>query len=176
MPSGELVFDTTCPLYLTAAGHEHLLAERYGGRCYLPDEARAEIERGEAEHNYNCRRLLTASWWRPLAIREPEDQALFFELLQRWGKLERNRGEAASIVLARRLGATAVIDDSQARRAAQTLGVPITGTVGILARLTVEGRLDELSAWAIHQGIVQLGFRSPLHSDKDLRALVARLS
>lgn len=124
MQSDEVVCHTTHPLYFAIVGYEHLVEQRYGGRCYLPDEVRAESVRGEAEHGHNCAHLLRASWWKPLAITEPEDQALFFRLLLRWGKLERNQGEAAAIVLARRRGCVAVVDDLQARRAAQRLGIP----------------------------------------------------
>lgn len=173
VPANEVVFDTTCPLYFTATGHDHLLAERYAGRSYLPDEVRREIERGESTHDYNCTRLLAASWWRALAITEPEDQELFFRLLRRWGKVERNRGEAAAIVLARRLGCTAVVDDRQGRNAARDLGVPFIGTVGILARITAEGRLGENDGWAVHQDMVALGFRSPLRTEVEFRDLVA---
>ena len=49
MPTGEVVFDTTCPLYFAATGHGDILGEWYAGWCYLPEEVRAEIERGEAE-------------------------------------------------------------------------------------------------------------------------------
>lgn len=175
MPQGEVVFDTTCVFYMTVTGHEDLLAERYGGRCYLPDEVCAEIRRGEVEFGYDCRGLLEASWWRPLAVAEPEDQRLFFEILRRWGKQERNHGEAAAIVLARSLGCTAVLDDLNARKAAQHLGVPITGTVGILARIAAEGRLSQVEAWAIHEEMVRLGFRSLVRTYEEFSQIVAAL-
>lgn len=175
MRSDEVVFDTTCPLYFTATGHLHLLEQRYAGRCYLPDEVRTEIERGEAAHAHNCEPLLRASWWKPFAIEEPEDQQLFLQILQTWGRTERNRGEAATIVVARRLGAVAVVDDLQGRRAAQRHGVPVTGTVGILARMAVEGQVSLADGWAIHTEMVHLGFRSPLHSEADFQSLVKRV-
>jgi predicted nucleic acid-binding protein len=176
MPVGEIVFDTTCVLYMAATGHDDLLAERYAGRSYLPDEARREIEDGEAEHGHNCARVLRASWWKPLAIAEPEDQALFFELLQRWGRIERNRGEAAAIVLARRLSCLAVVDDRRGRRAAEQLAVPITGTIGILARLAADGRLRVVEGWHMVQEMVAIGFRSPLADETQFAALVRRVA
>lgn len=175
MRSDEVVFDTTCPLYFTAAGHLELLEWRYAGHCYLPDEVRVEIERGEDEHGHNCAPLLRASWWKPVAIEEPEDHALFLQLLQAWGKTERNRGEAAAIVLARRLGAVAIVDDLQGRRAAQRHGVPITGTIGILARLVAEGQLNPHDGWMFHTDMVQLGFRSPLRSEADFQVLLSQV-
>lgn len=175
MAQSEVIFDTTCPLYFTVTGHEGLLAERYAGCCYLPEEVINEIQVGEAAHGYNCERLLRGSWWRPLAITELEDQRLFLETLQRWGSEERNRGEAAALVLARRRGSVAVVDDLQARRAAQSMGVSIIGTVGILARIVAEGRLDDAAGWGVHREMVDAGFRSPLRSASDFGQLVERL-
>ncbi len=174
MPAGEIIFDTSCLLHLTAVGHENLLEERYGGRCYIPDEVETEIKRGEVDHRFKCARLLQASWWKPLSITDPDDQALFFDLLRRWGKPDRNRGEAAAIVLAKRRRCTAVLDDSQGRRAAEILGIPKIGTVGILTLIAVDGRLDEESCWAIHEAMVQNGFRSPLRTEQEFRYLVAK--
>ena len=131
MPSGESVFDTTCVLYFALTRHDDLLEEQYVGRCYLPNEVVVEIERGKAEHGYNCSGLLKASWWQLLAITEPTDQALFFKLLNRWGKSDRNHGEAAALVLAKQLGCIAVVGDLQGRKVAKELGEQIIGTIGI---------------------------------------------
>lgn len=175
VPRREVVFDTTCLAYLTLTGHDDLLAERYGGRSYIPDEVRAELERGERELGLDYSRLLQATWWKPLAIVEPEDLALFFVLLRRWGREDRNHGEAAAIVLARRHGCVAIIDDAQGRKAAQAEGVPFVGTIGILARLAAEERLSVGEAWRIHTEMVAAGFRSPLRTADELYRLVERL-
>jgi predicted nucleic acid-binding protein len=175
VPAGPVVFDTICPLYFTIPGHDDLLAERYGGHCYLPDEVRTEIERGEVGHGNNCARLLTATWWKPLAITDPGDQALFYRLLTLWGKAERNHGEAAAIVLSKRLRCTAIIDHPQGRQAAKELGIPIVGTVGVLARITAEGHLDHSTAWTIHQDMVAYGYRSPIRDGETFRQFVEGL-
>lgn len=70
---------------------------------------------------------------------------------------------------------TAVVDDLQGRQAAMRLGVPITGTIGILARITAEGRLSVTTGWTIHQEMVGLGFRSPLRLEAQFQELVARV-
>jgi predicted nucleic acid-binding protein len=152
------------------------LEMRYAGRCYLPDEVRIEIERGEAAHGHNCEPLLRAAWWKPGAIEQPEDHALFFQLLQAWGRTERNRGEAAAIVVARRLGAVAVVDDLQGRRAAQRHGIPVIGTVAILARMIAERQMSLAEGWVIHTDMVRLGFRSPIRSQTDFELLVNRIA
>lgn len=174
-PDGELVFDTTCGLHFAAAGHDHLLEERYVDRSYFSNEAVAEIERGEAAHGHNCARLLRATWWRELRITEPDDIALFNELLGRWGRADRNRGEAAAHVLARRLDCWAIVDDRQGRAAAKEFGVRHTGTIGLLAHIVVDGRLTLGEGWAVHEDFVALGFRSMLKTEADFTAIIGRL-
>lgn len=175
MPKGVIVFDATSVLYLTLIGQEHLLAERYGGRSYLPDEVITELKQGEKLHNYNCARLLSATWWRPLAITEPEDERMFFDLVELWGKKDRNRGEAAALTLARRMNSYAVIDDAQARSTAKRFGIRIIGTVGILANMVGDGILEKSEGWAILEDLVSVGFRSPLKNEADFRRLVDSL-
>lgn len=175
LPTGDLVFDTTCGLYLAATGHDYLLAERYGGRAYFSNEAIKEMRRGEISHGHNCASLLRADWWRELSIHEVEDLILFNGLLSRWGAVDRNRGEAAAIVLARRMNCTAIVDDRQGRNAAAGLGVRYTGTVGILACIAADGRLTVAGAWQIHQDIVNLGFRSPMHSIETFALMVQKV-
>lgn len=55
-----------------------------------------------------------------------------------WGL---GRGESAVLALAARSGATAIIDDRDARRAANALGVPLLGTLGVILRARAEHRI-----------------------------------
>lgn len=80
MPADDVVFDTTCLLYMAATGHDDLLEQRYRGRAYVPTEVVAELERGEAAHGFNCGRFLAAAWWTPVPIDDPADHAEFFSL------------------------------------------------------------------------------------------------
>ncbi|MDQ3700763.1 MAG: hypothetical protein M3442_07580 [Chloroflexota bacterium] len=170
-----IVFDTSCLAYFSDTGSAGLLLERYGGRAIVPVEVEAEFRRGmEVRGREDRRALLEARWWRSHRIELIEDLALFDQLIRRWGKLERNRGEAAALVAARRLGGVAVVDDRQARIAATDLGIPKTGTVGILVRLAVEGRLTIGEAAELHRRMVQLGFRSPVATASLFTALVER--
>jgi predicted nucleic acid-binding protein len=53
-----------------------------------------------------------------------------------------DQGEAEAIALAVELpAALLLIDESEGRRAARDLGISLTGTIGILLRAKVEGRL-----------------------------------
>ena len=62
-------------------------------------------------------------------------------------------GEAEAITLAFEKGVRIILDDRKAREAAQRLGIPVTGTVGLLLKAKQEGILsavrpvlDELDA------------------------------
>jgi predicted nucleic acid-binding protein len=53
-----------------------------------------------------------------------------------------DRGEAAAIPLAERLGATLLVDDSAARMIAMERGLQVLGTLGVLLRGKREGHVD----------------------------------
>ncbi|HET9136843.1 MAG TPA: DUF3368 domain-containing protein [Candidatus Kapabacteria bacterium] len=51
-----------------------------------------------------------------------------------------DQGEASAIALALELyGSVVILDDDKARKVARSLGVEITGTMGILLRVKIEG-------------------------------------
>lgn len=53
--------------------------------------------------------------------------------------LNLDRGEAEAIICAQELGALLLIDDRDGRNAASELGIPITGTIGILLMAAEDG-------------------------------------
>jgi uncharacterized protein len=59
-----------------------------------------------------------------------------------WGL---GRGESAVLCLAAQHGATAVLDDRDARRAAKTMGLDVLGTLGVVLRARAEGRIESAS-------------------------------
>lgn len=56
---------------------------------------------------------------------------------------------------------TCVLDDGRARRAAEKLGLPLTGTLGLLQRLQQRGKISETERKGIISKLKQAGFRLP---------------
>jgi predicted nucleic acid-binding protein len=74
-------------------------------------------------------------------------------------------GEKHALAAAIRHDATIATDDLAAREVADALGIPLTGSVGLLIRLVQRGTIDEDEADEIHQRWVDEGnFRSPVDS------------
>lgn len=80
------------------------------------------------------------------------------------------RGESAVLTLARQRGATAIIDDRDARRAASSLGVALLGTLGVVLRARAEKRIQE--AAPVLKELRKIG----LHLDETLIALALERS
>jgi predicted nucleic acid-binding protein len=59
-------------------------------------------------------------------------------------------------------------DDRDARRYAQRLGIPFSGTVGILVLLMKEGHLTLDQADLLLQTMIRTGYYSPVGSLKDI--------
>ena len=80
------------------------------------------------------------------------------------------RGEAAVIEWARRSAThTALLDDRAARRAAIAIGIPVCGTLGLLARATRLGLIDSFLSATVALADVGFYFDSRLISEIDRR-------
>lgn len=146
-----------------------LLQERYAGRAAWALEVRAEIEQGLASVP-ELQALLDANWLgEPIRSSDPADLREIERV--RWAlggtasQPLRHRGEAATIVVARRTRGVAVLDDRDARRHATAIGVPIVGTIGILQGCVRDGALTGDEAWALLQSMIARGFRAPASVD-----------
>lgn len=77
-------------------------------------------------------------------------------------------GESACLVIAKSRGLRLATDDWDARRVAQRLGIPITGTIGILAILVKDEKLTIAEADGLLARMIAVGFHSPVASIKDV--------
>jgi len=112
-----IVTDSTCLIGLKRIGHLDLLPALFEP-IMIPPEVGREFG-------------ITLAW---LRIEVPSDAAMAATL-----KLLVDNGEAEAIALASERKVRIVLDDRQARLVAKNLGIPIIGTVGVLAKAKQAG-------------------------------------
>ena len=127
------VFDAGPIIYLDALGYLDVLKEPY--RVMIPDAVVRELQRRRGAPGGG----VSALWW--IERRSPTvgDVRLVAS-----GPPAVDPGEREAIALARGTGATVVLDDRRGRRRARILGVPLTGTLGVLLGLHRAGRARRL--------------------------------
>ena len=100
----------------------------------IPEEVRSEFSATESETR--TADLESAPWIRTVRLRNPENIAMHGEV---------DLGEAAVFVLAEEREARLVIlDDRDARRYAERIGLPFTGTVGLLLEAKERDFIDAI--------------------------------
>jgi len=123
----------TSPLqYLFRINHLHLLRDLFEV-VLVAEEVRAELDRGR-NLGFHAPDLSSVGWLQVL-VAAPEPIPPELEGL--------GQGEAETILVAKQRRAEwAVLDDLEARRAAQKLGIKTIGTVGILAMAKEQGLIS----------------------------------
>lgn len=127
-----LVVDASPLISLAKVGHLDLL-EKLSSSVMVPEAVVTEVLAGSSADP--ARTALESGWGCRLAVgRAPDD-------ILEWGL---GAGETAVLTATRHLAAedaTAVIDDAQARQCARTLSVPLIGTLGLVLRACLQGRI-----------------------------------
>lgn len=132
-----VVSNTSPVLNLAIIGQLPLLHEQFGD-VWIPRRVLEELRVEEdLPGNLAVREALAAGW---LRVGEAKDQTLA-RVLQR----DLDAGEAEAIVLALEMQAGRVLlDEREGRRIAKSLGLKVTGVLGILLRARREGKLSSL--------------------------------
>jgi len=141
-----LVIVNTSPLIaLERIGHLHLLKDLFGA-VVRPQSVLIELLAGKDRYQLS-NALRDADW----IVTEPDPSEMFF-------RKELGAGETAVIALAvKRNADLVVLDDLQARLLATSLGLPVTGTLGVLLAAHQKGLLTDLRS-AVH-ALEECGFR-----------------
>jgi predicted nucleic acid-binding protein len=122
---GRVVIVNTTPLIaLALAGQLDLMRQLYR-EVLIPPTVRAEIMTG-GMRRVGVAEFEAAPWIRTMPLQDPRRADLLSDL---------DRGEAEVLAMAQELHARLVIlDERLARRHARRLGLPMTGTLGVLLR------------------------------------------
>ena len=131
MPTKPVIINNSPLVALWELGHLALLRELYT-KVLSPKEVEEEFLK--KEQNARQEALNNAPWLEVVQLATPLTDSDYVGL---------DRGEAAVLALAEERGAQLVIfDDLDARKYAQGIGLPVTGTVGILVGAKKKGLLD----------------------------------
>jgi predicted nucleic acid-binding protein len=133
---------------------------------YIPEQVFAEIQDGRMQgYTFydNIEREISPfapdGWLQLTSLQSPDEFRLFGELL---GDL--HHGESACLAIAAQRKWVFLSDDRAARQAAAKLGVPVSGTLGVLVSLVKQGLLNQEDGDLVLQAMVAKGYFSPVHS------------
>ena len=146
-----VVSNTSPILSLAVIGKLSLLHDQFG-EILIPNAVLEELRIQEDLPGCQAIREALKDEW--LRIQEVSDQSLV-RVLQR----ELDNGEAAAITLAVQVKAKWILlDEKEGRKIAKSLGLKVTGVLGILLRARHEGRLPSMQK-AMDQLRDRAGFR-----------------
>lgn len=143
-PPRRFFFDTVTLSNFALIGRFGLLVDRYGTSLYVTEQVRSEIAAGRASGYARLRAVDQALTTGAIMQAEPMSAAeheSFGEFVRTFGA-----GEASCIALARHREGVVATDDRVARRRCIELGVPLTGTIGILKALSVSHTISVAEA------------------------------
>lgn len=125
----EPVINTSPLIHLGDAGRLDLLRDLFGG-VFVPSVVRDELlAKGDGDRA--AREFSTATWVRIIDIEDIPPSIVAWDL---------GAGESAVLTHALREPNTeAIVDDLSARRCAQSLGIPVCGTLGLVLRAARKG-------------------------------------
>jgi predicted nucleic acid-binding protein len=151
MPEGPVVLNNTPLVALWAIGRLDLLRDLFQ-EVLIPHAVEAEFL--AIDRTVRTRALAEAPWVKSAALLRPRRAEAYMGL---------DRGEAEVLALAEeREARLVVIDERKARRYAQRLGIPLTGTLGLLVAAKEAGLIDSVAVWTAQVQEVGLYLRPEL--------------
>ena len=143
-----IISDTSCFIILSNIGALQLLHDVYGNVITTEDVA---IEFGEK----------LPEWVDILNVKDKQKQQLL--------ELQIDKGESSAIALALELlDCTVVLDDNKARKLARSLGLNVTGTIGVIIKAKLIGKIPSIKPYL--EKIKATNFR--LSTEIELQALI----
>lgn len=149
--SGNWMFDANVLINLLIAGLAGVAMMHFKGRAYLAEEVLLEINRGSAGDAYARLNALVVE-----RLTLEADFADYLELRRRWSMDDplADRGEAASIILAKKAGYSFVTDDGVGYKAATREVVATTRTPQLVIAMVRAGWITTDEGWEGMQKMV----------------------
>lgn len=133
-----VVADTGPLIALAVVGHLASLPKLFTD-IYAPDEVIAEALRNPKKPGAQAISQALADGW--LQQRTVLPSALLSALI---ATPKIDRGEAETLALAAHLGARAIVDEREGRRAATRHGIPVSGSASVLINLKQAGHVSQV--------------------------------
>ncbi len=131
MPKGPVIANNTPIAALWSVSCLKLLEKLYG-EVLIPETVCREFL--ATEYEIRQKALTNAPWIKPTRLKNPQQVLLYTSL---------DRGEAEVLALANELAARLVIiDERKARSYAKRLGLPLTGTLGVVLTAKEKGLIS----------------------------------
>lgn len=145
-PVRRVISNTTPLIALALIGQLSLLQQLYG-QIVIPPAVEAELVAGSNNVAVDTH---SAAWIKVVALQDPQRAALIVGL---------DRGEAEVLALTQELSVDLVLlDERLARRYARRLGLPLTGTLGVLVKAKQQNLIPSIAPLiqALRQGGIHL--------------------
>ncbi len=143
--------DASVLIDLVTGGRLQNLKELFG-EVAVPALVCAEIARGLGAYQVN-QGILRADYLRKVAAGDPDDLQLMSDLHHLWGSAPPdNAGEAELVVLSRRYGWIALLEDGKGREAARREGVYPVRLTTCAVTAAACGVMTVDRAWGLHHG------------------------
>jgi predicted nucleic acid-binding protein len=162
----EIIFDNCVLSNFALSDSLYIIKKLYADTAYITDFVTAENIRGILKGHKNLIKIKEAvkdGWLKEVVLEGTKEKELFESLLVSLGS-----GEASSIAVAKTRGFVFACDDNAARKEAVSLGVKLTGTIGILVKSVRKKVIERKEADVILRKMIKYGFYSPTTSIKKL--------
>ena len=153
-----IVISNSTPLIALSRINKFGLLREYFGEIHIPKEVFNEVVTRGGNLS-GAEEVASAEW---IKVENTGDKIAVESL-----SITLDKGEAEAIVLAREMNALLIIDDGDGRRTAESLGLKITGTLGILLLAREDGKLDLKTAI---DDLMAAGFRL---SEKEYKKILS---
>ncbi len=129
-----VIVNSTPLIILCNIGKLEILKELYGA-IMIPQAVYAEVT---AKKDSACQQIVSADWIHVEQIQDQSDKMMY--------KSRLHEGEVEVMILAQESKKVdlVVIDDNAAKKTAKYLGLPVTGTMGVLLKAKKRGVVKEI--------------------------------
>ncbi|GAA2942891.1 MULTISPECIES: hypothetical protein [Streptomyces] len=160
LPGSLLVWDTSPLLHAIKAGKIEILgdiARNHQGRTRRNVTTQAVV----SEISHFRLPLAGTEWLEIVHVDDLTELEALVDWMNRVSGAKSNHGEATVLAWAEVHGATAVVDDADARRIGRGAGLDVRGSLRIVAESVGEGRTTPYVATGVVDAMIDTGARSP---------------